>query len=67
MRKKFGIAFVIGVVITITGFALINDFEGSASGWSLPIPGWYRAMIFIGSWICLFSGLLVAALNKIEK
>lgn len=67
MRKKLQIGFVTGLVILIAGIVLICSYEGSGTAWPLPIPDSYRAVIFTGTCLCFVSGLLLAALNKIQK
>lgn len=67
MRKKLQIGFLAGLAIFITGIVLICNYEGSGTTWPLLIPYRYHAVIFIGACTSFVSGLLLAALNKIEK
>lgn len=67
MRKKLQIGFLTGLAIFITGIALICNYEGSGTTWPLPVPVTYHALILIGASTSWVSGLLLAALNKIEK
>ena len=49
MRNKLQISFLTGLLILITGIALICNYEGSATTWPLPIPDRYHFIILFGS------------------
>lgn len=67
MRKKLGISFIVGLAIIIAGFVLISMYEGSGSAWSKEVPEGLELILHAGVVICLLSGILIGAFNKLEK